>query len=461
VRLGRATYTYTIDAASMLIEVEVALDVDPGADVSDVILTIGQDNVSHRLNNVHYRRIDAKTGERVASFAAVEPGRGAIPLDGAGYYALVQEEIAGFALGIHSRPREPARLRSINHVVLQPGRLHHVVACYRFDGPCRGVRLVAAEDKLLTSGGFYDRIDQYAALIDDAVANRHLQKNPCDLSISYDYGAEINAFAKCFAAAPLTGMPEALALQPELRELADRYLAHYFERFVAGHYEGKNTIMSRQLAYVILGVITLYRATEDPAYLDQIKRLCEVLLDFEVRYEDIVGEPASGFTYGIASERSAFVDGHSSSLLALTQALRYLDDPRFVAAIDRGLRAYCIETCRVHTEPPIKVDTVSTMLIHADGHRQTENAFWNFNVGVALRFFGALKASPHPALQAIAENHRDRIETLEMVLRLQAERSITVREHGIELGVIGRPNVETNSETQPWVMLGLVGHPCD
>ena len=76
-------------------------------------------------------------------------------------------------------------------------------------------------------------------------------------------------------------------------------------------------------------------------------------------------------------------------------------------------------------------------------------------------FFGALKASPHPALQAIAENHRDRIETLEMVLRLQAERSITVREHGIELGVIGRPNVETNSETQPWVMLGLVGHPCD
>ena len=41
--------------------------------------------------------------------------------------------------------------------------------------------------------------------------------------------------------------------------------------------------------------------------------------------------PASrppGFPYGIGTHRSAFVDGHSASLLALTQAARYLPDPR-------------------------------------------------------------------------------------------------------------------------------------
>lgn len=353
IRLGRATYTYTIEAASMLIAVEATLDVDPAAEVSDVVLTIGHDNLSHGINNVTYRRIEVESESGpMAPFVAGDRSRSAVSLDrGAPYYSLVQEEIAGLALAVHTRPREPDRLRRIDYVVRQPGRLHYVAACYRFDGPCRGVRLVAAEDKLLTSGGFYDCIADYSGMLREAVAVRQLQKNPHDFSISYDYGAELNAVAKCFAAAPLTELPEALALRPELREFFDRYLGYYFERFIAGHYERKNTIISRNLAFVILGVITMYRATEDAAYLDRLRRLCEVLLDFEVRYDDICGEPASGFTYGIASERSAFVDGHSSSLLALTQSLRYVDDPRFVAAIDRGLRAYCIETARVHADP--------------------------------------------------------------------------------------------------------------
>ena len=47
IRLGEITYTYTIDARSMLIDVQVALDLDPGIQVSDVILTIGH-GLSHR-----------------------------------------------------------------------------------------------------------------------------------------------------------------------------------------------------------------------------------------------------------------------------------------------------------------------------------------------------------------------------------------------------------------------------
>ena len=47
-----------------------------------------------------------------------------------------------------------------------------------------------------------------------------------------------------------------------------------------------------------------------------------------------------------------------------------------------------------------------------------------------------------------------------MVLRWQLQRSITERDDSIEIRT-SMHAAETNSETQPWVMLGLFGHPWD
>jgi hypothetical protein len=230
--------------------------------------------------------------------------------------------------------------------------------------------------------------------------------------------------------------------------------------FITGHQQRKNTIISRQLAFVILGAVTMYRATSCDRYRQQIQRLCDVLLDFEIRYDDITGAPAGGFAYGVYSQRAAFVDGHSASLLALTQATRFVDDPRFAAAIDRGLASYCLETCRVVTDRPLKYDTISTITVDGNGNRHSENAFWNFNIGLALRFFAALRDAADPTLQAVAARHADRMELLEMVMRRQIERSIIQRSDSVEFAV-ATGGGETNSETQPWVTLGLFGHPCD
>src|SRR5688500_12471843 len=46
-RLGRISYVYTFDARAMLFGVEAVLEVDPGADIADVELTIGHDHLSH------------------------------------------------------------------------------------------------------------------------------------------------------------------------------------------------------------------------------------------------------------------------------------------------------------------------------------------------------------------------------------------------------------------------------
>ncbi|HKS89989.1 MAG TPA: hypothetical protein VJR70_11150 [Stellaceae bacterium] len=461
-RLGRISYLYTIDACSMLIGVEAVLEIDPAANVSDVELTIGHDRLSHRSNavGVAYHSVSAVSPSGSPIFAADLPGVHEMAAEGASYYSIAQAEIAGFALAVHTTPRCPERLAGFEIDVKERGRLDRVRARYRFPGPAAG-RLAIGEDKLLTAGGFYRRGADYAALLRAAIAEKPRQRAAFDYSISYDYGAEINAFAKCYAVCAAERPVPNSALDPdELRALCDCYLDAYFDLFVTGHYEGRNTIMSRQLAFVILAVVTLYGATGDERYRRQLKRLCDVLLDFEVRYRGIADRPAAAFPYGMSSERQAFVDGHSASLLALTQAADCIADARFAAAIERGLESYCIETTAVHLGRPVKIDTVSTLIGDAAGRLHAETSYWNFNAGLALRFFSALRRSRDPDLQRIAGRCRQHIELLELVLRWQLQRSITEREGCIEIRT-GIYSGETNSETQPWVMLGLLGHPYD
>jgi hypothetical protein len=457
-RLGELTCIYTIDARSMLFDVEAVLELEPGRQATDVVLTIGHDALDHPF----FTSIGADT-EPTGNllFSAGKPGRGKIGMAGAGYYSIRQGFVSGDALAIHTVPRGPGILTAIETEVGPAGKLRKAIATYAFPGPHRGGRLVAAEWKLITAGGFYRRVSDYVGFIRDAAATRSAQQAALDFSISYDYGVTINAFAKCFAVCASGDVtPRPATLADELRSFFDLYLKHYFELYVDEHMRQPNTIFSRELAFVILGVVTMYRATGADDYLRRLARLCDVLLDFEVRFEDLTGSPASGFLMRLDSPRAAYVDCHSAALLALTQAARYTSDPRLAAAIDRGLAGYFLETCRVDVDGSHKVDTVSTIIVDDHGVRRTENPFWNFKVGMTLRFFSALRTAADPALQAVAARHRSRIELFEIILRRQLERSIRERDNSIEIGV-AEIVATTNSETQPWVMLGLLGHPYD
>lgn len=457
-RLGQLTYTYSFDARSMLIAVEASLDLEPGREVTDIVFTIGHD----ALDLPYFTGIGADTRpDGSLLFSAAETGSATINMGEASYYSIRQSFISGDALAIHTVPRGPARLATIETVVQPAGKLCRAIATYAFPGPHRGGRLVAGEWKLITAGGFYNRVSDYVGFVRDAIANMGAYRAANDFSISYDYGATINAFAKCFAvSASGDAPPEAAALRDELRSLLDLYLGYYFDVYVNEHARQPNTIFSRELAFVILAAVTMYRTTGEDDYRRRIGRLCDVLLDFEVRFEDITGSPASGFLMRLDSPRAAYVDCHSAALLALTQASPYVDDPRLTAAIDRGLAGYILETCSVDVGKPRKIDTVSTTMVDDYGNRRTENPFWNFKVGMTLRFFRALRSTTHPALQEIAAQHRDRIELFEIILRRQLARSISRRDDGIEIR-IAEIAAETNSETQPWAMLGLLGHPFD
>jgi hypothetical protein len=456
-RLGRIGYTYTIDARSMLIDVEVTLEIERGVPVTDVVLTIGHD----QLARMRYRTIATNIAPAARPlYSAGIPGRRLLNAAGASYYLIRQPHISGDCFAIHSMPRDPARFTGIETVVQRWGRLRLAIARYSFPGSQCGASLAVGERKLLTGGGFYDRIADYAALIRSEALIVSEQQAVRDLSTSYDYGSKINAFAKCFAVCKAGEVITDAAAFDELRSFFDFYLNYYFELFVNIHERQRNSIFSRDLAFVILGVVTMYRATKAADYLRRLARLCHVLLEFEVRSYDGKGNPSSGFLMRMTSPRVAYVDCHSAALLALTQAVRYLDDPRLVAAIERGLASYFVETCTVAAGQPYEIDTVSTGIVDRLGTRRTENAFWNFKAGMTLRFFAALRGSSHPSMRSIVARHGERMDRFEIVLRCQLEKSIAQTEEGIEIRTAVSAG-ETNSETQPWVMLGLFGHPWD
>lgn len=457
VRLGRITYAYSIDARSMFIDVEVTLEIAAGIQVTDVVLTIG-----HRQpSGIYYRTIDTDIGRTKPLFRAGMLGWRRRDVEGASYYVIRQSHISGDSWAIHSISCDPARLSAIEAVVQHWGRFHRVTACYSFPGKQCGTRLVAWERKLVTGGGFYDRVEVYRALMREAGSSISAQQAAWDLSASYDYGLpstlSLNV-SRC--ATPVSWRTDAMPDTDELRSLFDSYLYHYCDVFADPHPQRPNAIFSRDLAFVILGLVTMYRVTKAADYRRQLARLCDMLLEFEVRFRDTGGGHASGFLMRMDSPRAAFVDCDSAALLALTHAARYVDDSRLVETLERGLASYFVESCTIGAGSQYQLDTVSTQMVDRRGTRRTQNAFWNFKAGLTLRFFDALRNSPNPSLRSLALGHGERMERLDMILRQQIERSIIPRENGIEIRTAVSSG-ETNSETQPWVMLGLFGHPWD
>jgi hypothetical protein len=455
--LGRITYTYLIDAGSMFIDVEAVLEIASGVQVSDVMLTIGHSQPS---GTIYYRTVDTDVRASRPLFSAGIPGWSRRGVAGASYYVIRQRHISGDSWGIHSISSDPARISALETAVYHWGIFRRVLACYSFSGSQYGTRLVVRERKLITGGGFYDRIADYRALMRKNGLSPSGQQAAWDLSTSYDYGSIINAFAKCFAVRSTRGVPEGAPDSDELRALFDEYLDHYCDLFTAVHTKRPNAIFSRELSFVILGLATMYKATNAADYRERLARLCEILLEFEIRFQGPAGDRASGFLMRMNSPRTPYVDCHSAALLALTQAGRFLDDARLVETIERGLACYSVESCSLAAGSQSRIDTVSTHMVDRRGTRRTQNAFWNFKAGMTLRFFGALRNSPNPALRSLAAGNGERIERLEMTLRQQIAASTTRREDGVEIRT-AISSGETNSETQPWVMLGLFGHPAD
>ena len=185
----------------MLFGVEARLEVDPNAESPSGDLDCARSAQSW-LNDVHYGTVAvAAPGAEPPSLVAGEPGQHRIAAAGAPYYSIAQSEIAGFALAIHSAPRQPERLAELDVRALRPGRLHLVRALVPVSGfvprraPGRRRGQAAHGGRVLFANRGLRRADACCDRREPDPARRPR------LSVSYDYGAEINAFAKCYAVA--------------------------------------------------------------------------------------------------------------------------------------------------------------------------------------------------------------------------------------------------------------------
>jgi hypothetical protein len=89
------------------------------------------------------------------------------------------------------------------------------------------------------------------------------------------------------------------------------------------------------------------------------------------------------------------------------------------------------------------------------GEQPIAYAYWNFTAGITLRLFKLLRQSNHQATSEIYDRHKHRIAIQEALLNLQIDRSLRERDGALEIKT-GWLSTEGNSETQPWVALGLV-----
>jgi hypothetical protein len=455
-RLGTLTCTARFRADSALFEVELALEVDPAAEASDIALVIGQQELSHGRNGVSY---DALHGLRAGGGVLLGlPGKAEHTLAGsaaAPYWCIAQgAALRGFALGIHTVPREPGRIAALHAAPASRGLLGWVGAEHAFPGPQAGATLVAAETRLITSGGFYDQPAEYAALLSDPAWGR--PGRPVDLSISYDYGAELTAFARLVRGARAAGAQGA-AVRAEAQSLYDALLGTYRQRFLAAEEVRPGSVFSRPLAFVVQSLCDMVQATGEDRYRTALEEAVEALLGFGEEQADVAGAPSLVFLMGRGADAQPYMDCHAAALLALVRAVPLLPPAlhaRAVRAIGLAMEAFSLATVCIEFEGPRRQDTV-VVDFAAKGGRKPFDAFWNFAAGLALRAFRALQRSPDAELQRIAAAHEERIGLMRTVMTLQIRRSLRQRGEAVEV----RTSVlsgETNSETQPWVALAMV-----
>jgi hypothetical protein len=458
-RLGELIYTTTVRASSMFVDVEAALEIDAAIEVSDVILTFGYDALSINDNNVRYEEIRiAFENAPPTTFSARKRGGIDLPAEGATYWCVAQRShMSGFALAVHTLPRAGSPISAIRATSNTSGQLHWLVSEHRFEGAWRGARLVAAERKIITSGGFYDEPARYATVLARYALRSTDGIAPVDLSISYDYGAEVKAFARCFRTLSTDNPPVKDApLRQELHRLVEHFHTTYQTHFIAPYRHNASRIFSRSIAFMALAYADMVAAIDDPIYKSALREACDIVSTFERQNEAVNGSIQSGYLMGQESDSLPYPDCHSSCILALVRGTELLDVPDWLQGIDRGVAAFRVDTVLVHFFGAQKQDVVGVDYRLPDGSRRTLDTFWNFNGGLTLRLFNAMRSSRHRGLMEIWARHAVRLEALELLIRYRIKQSFRPRGDAIEI-LSSSLSAETNSETQPWVALALIG----
>jgi hypothetical protein len=457
--IGRITYTCTVRADSMFADIDATLDIADGVEISNAVIAFALDDLPHNRNNIRYEMLS------VASHGAPPVVQKAKPsstieqdVSNATYWSIWQNShMLGFASAIHTLPGDSSRFTHLRARSGPDGRLRRVISEHRFAGKQKG-KIAVSERKVLTSGGLYQSVEFYADLIRRHAERAEKHPLPLDLSVSYDYGAEILAFARILRAIAGSENPEAHAqLRKETEAVLDRLFEAYDIYFMAPAKAGRPAVFSRSLAFVALARAEMFEVTGNRTHLSALREACDLIASFERPHRDANNRTQSGFLMGKETDSYPYVDCHASCLIALIRATELLNDLQWLEAIDRALSAYKMDKHTIgFCGKNYEYDLLCVEYFDKENTRKSLETFWNFKAGLSVSLFNALRAAHHQGIKSIWAKHAERIAPLEAHARDQIAQSIRPRDDALEIrcSVL---SAETNSETQPWVALSLIG----
>lgn len=442
-------YEYVVSAHRPALLLRVTITPEPGVALDDVTITTACDQLS-AMRAAEYRAVVVGAGGTWRTQRALPDGRSLVHAGPAEYVGLVQESGSpGFAYAIHARMHDAEQVSAIQANGVTEGRLHWMLTRYAIGRLEPGGHASITEDRLLTAGGYYDAPEHYAAVMRDGDGGGTL-----DPSMTYDIGAELNAVAAhlLFAAAGQYATPPSPARLAALRSWYDRHLDRYFSYIRPGEPGSHARIFSRGLGFVVLSLDCMLRATGEQRYRTLMGTATELLLGLLDRAE----RPGGGWFANVQDTWAGapFLDCQGAALLALCRAALHGDpEGRLAAAAREVMAAIRLGTVVVAPAPGESV-LCDTLLVRRHGEGPEDTGYWNFKLGVVLRALRMLAFADARGVVPLSALERSRLALLdEVCVRLIAD---STRDRGgmIEVLTCQRAG-ETNSETQPWVILGL------
>ena len=342
----------------------------------------------------------------------------------------------GFSNALNVLYKQPEMVKSIIAESITCGKFHLVYALYEINDSPLDNKITLLEERLLIGGGYYHNINTYYKLMLQSDEKKYM----IDPSSSYDIGAELTAIATYiyFGLQDGTiGSKNSL----DLKAWFDKHVKAYMLNYLPTNQHPK--IFYRGLAFVTISLEIMQRIFPCELYYDFLDRCVEVLLNSQQDIEDINNISILG--------TSSELDSHSSIMLALARVYKRKGcDPRISKALINSLRAISIKT--VKKDAFNKPYLYNTLLL--DDGEKSDNSLWNYKNGLVLRSACAIQELYMQNLLDLDKQTLDHLEVIILVARKAIQSSSLVQPETIEILTSERSG-ETNSETQPWAILGL------
>lgn len=440
--VARLRYEYTIQAQDPRLLLRVTLRTEPGVVLENLRLTTALDELSTEVERPFCHLLT----EREGRFHALPvPGAELVTLHQGStrLFSLTEEAAPGAANGLHIASLSPQALYNIKAQGLQ-GRLHWVLTRYLFPRLEGGAEASIQEARLLTAGTVPAGLPVYEAILaDPAILSGR------DPGLSADAGTALNAMATqlFFAAYNAYAVPLPAERQAQMRAWYDRHVTQFFAGLETGGQPAMGRVYLRSLAFALLSLDTMLRATEEPRYAALLDDGLTLLLRLQQPEE----------TGGAFADlgKAAYLDCHAAAMLALARLLPRRPEPAVQAALRQALAAVQVGILNVPLEKGTHRLETPFVQLRRNGRWEEDGGFWSFKLGLLMRALNALRLAAQGGFIVLEPAEQEHIAALTEACF--AELRGRVRELGEALEVLTSPLAgEGNAATQPAVLMGLM-----